>query len=317
MKAHQLIQPHPTWQLHDSSKLDEAQTCLRKYFYRYTLGWAEESPNIHLHYGTSWHKAMEHLLLNDYSGASVQQAHRAFVEEFTKHFSLDETSYYPKTVENAFTALLYYAAMYPSDHAEAKVEYTEISGTVPISSARVLHFRLDSILRRNASGKLFSREHKTGSSKWLWAEQWYLAVQPGTYTHVLSCLYGPDQVEGIEMSGTFFPKKQKEWEPEFLRVPIRKTVPQMNQWLWLVNDKIDEIEQEYERLMRCDEGDTTLQAFPLNWTRCINYGRLCPYHPFCLAWQNPLSHIAEPPIGFKLEYWNPAEQETRHKMEIK
>lgn len=317
MKAPDLLKQHPTWQLYDSSKLAEASTCMRRYWYRYCLGWQPDVPNIHLHFGSSWHKAMEHLLLNGHSPESIQGAYAAFLEEYTKYFEKSDASYYPKTAQNASTALLYYVAQYPSDPSDAKVEYTEISGTVPIASDRVLHFRLDSILRRNSTGLLFSREHKTGSSKYLWAEQWLLALQPGTYTHVLNSLYSPAQVEGIELNGTFFPKKQRDWEPEFSRIPIRKSRDQMNQWLWAVNDKISEIESETERLAKCDDGDITLKAFPLNPNSCIHYGRLCPYHTFCVAWPNPLRYVAEIPVGYVQEWWNPAEQETRHRIEVK
>ncbi len=49
----------PTWNLQDSSKIQEYITCPRSYFFRYVLGWQLAQPNIHLEFGVAIHKAME------------------------------------------------------------------------------------------------------------------------------------------------------------------------------------------------------------------------------------------------------------------
>ena len=69
------IPSHHEWDIVDSSKItEEFLKCKRKYFYRNILGWTSDAPNNHLHFGTCWHLAMEHLLLNDYSNESIEHA---------------------------------------------------------------------------------------------------------------------------------------------------------------------------------------------------------------------------------------------------
>ena len=64
MKLSELEYPEPVkavpqFDIHDSTKINCFQTCPRKYFYKYVLGWSHEDANIHLVFGSAWHKAME------------------------------------------------------------------------------------------------------------------------------------------------------------------------------------------------------------------------------------------------------------------
>jgi len=36
-----------------------------------------------------------------------------------------------------------------------------------------------------------------------------------------------------------------------------------------------------------------------------------------MAWPNPLQRCDEPPLGFKVEYWDPRKEDARHEMEFK
>ena len=78
-----VIQPHPTWDIMDSSKLICYKECPRKFFYQYILGWQNAYPNNHLVFGSAWHMAMEWLLNHpkDIAGAAL-----AFLEYYREHF---------------------------------------------------------------------------------------------------------------------------------------------------------------------------------------------------------------------------------------
>jgi len=52
-----LIPYHYTWEIQDSSKVQDAMTCMRRYFYNYILGWQSDAPNNHLVFGSAWHDA--------------------------------------------------------------------------------------------------------------------------------------------------------------------------------------------------------------------------------------------------------------------
>lgn len=304
---------HPTWDIMDSSKVDELANCPRKFFYRYILGWESDVANNDLVFGESWHKAMEYLMLNGATTKNVEPAFRCFMGEYRKVFSQEtDEIFHPKNPRGAMEALYSYVANYQDE--KLNVKYTEISGTAPINVNRTITFRLDSIVHNPADGKYYSYEHKTtGLSANIWAGQWELSFQIGTYSHVLYCLYPPEQVGNVIVNGAIF-KKTKALQFEFIRVPIYKTHGQIYNWLFNINRYFDLYEQELawleEDCSKSEKGEP-MSAFPMNPKSCYDYFRECPFHPFCVAWNNPLEHIYQVPLGFRVNYWNPVEKESK------
>jgi len=306
------LTPHHTWNILDSSKLTAYMDCPRRYFFEYVLAWRSDAPNNHLVFGTAWHDAMEHLLLNNYSDESVIAGFEKFLLSYREHFPPESDElYHPKSPANALKALGLYCEQHAGDQYEFETLYTEIAGTVPINADQVLHFRLDSICR-SENGSIFSLEHKTaGNFSRFWTDQWPMAVAVGTYTHVMNCLYNPADVWGVRINGTAFLKR----DIKFLRVPVRKTLSHMKQWLWNVAWWADQIRWQFDLLEKCSESDQVLTAFPQQPGSCTKYFG-CPYHDFCLAWPNPLAHADEPPAGYTIEHWDPSEREATHRMEL-
>jgi len=298
------VPEHPTWYIYDSSKIQEYLECPRSFFYRYIMGWDSDSFNNHTYFGECWHIGMEHLILNGYSTKSVAEAARALTDHYRKKVpDIMDSSYAPKNPGNALVALTGYIVEYAGETFIP--HYTEIAGTVPINDRNVLHFRMDSVLE-DARG-YFSREHKTGSQlSRMWLDQWALSFQCGTYNHVLYCLYDPAKVWGVEINGTIFNKTKT----QFQRVPSRRTLSAMQSWFWHANEYVSRIEHDLARLRSSSKDDEVLMCFAQNPTSCTKYFG-CPYHSFCMAWANPLKYSDEAPIGFHLEWWNPADHEER------
>lgn len=301
------VQKHDSWSIIDSTKLNNFLECPRSYFYEYILGWRSESPNLHLEFGKAWHLAMEHLINNGYEDKSVGEAYTLFYNHYRQFFPdiMDEVNA-PKNPANALRALVQYCREYYDD--KFTPIYTEIAGTVPIDEGKALHFRMDSILQM-PDGMMFSREHKTGSQlSRQWTDQWSLSIQTGTYNHVLYCLFPAEQVWGVEINGVFFQKK----ENKFMRVPARRNLSMMNVWQWNVCHVMNMIDFETNRMYDVKESDEVMEAFPMNPTNCTKYFG-CKYHDFCMAWANPIQRCDEIPTGFKVEYWNPKDEETKAK----
>jgi len=99
------------------------------------------------------------------------------------------------------------------------------------------------------------------------------------------------------------------------RVPAFKTPDQMNVWLWTVNDILDDIDADMDKLHDCNENDPVLMAFRMNPGSCTNY-RGCPFHDYCLAWSNPLQQCHTPPLGFRVEFWDPSAMQTTIKKNL-
>ena len=186
-----MIKPHETWSVIDSTKIQTALDCERKFFYNYILGWQSTAPNNHLVFGSAWHVAMEHMLLHGYEAHHVKDAYNKFLEEYRKDFDKDtDDQFAPKDPDNALSALVGYAVEHEDDHEKYEVLFTETSGTVLLTEDDIIYFKTDSILReRKGERRYLSMEHKTGSRTGrVWEDQWLLKTQVGTYNHVLNCM---------------------------------------------------------------------------------------------------------------------------------
>ena len=325
------ITPHPSWEIKDSSKLDDYIRCPRYYFYHHLLGWSADGPEHDLIFGEAFHHAREHQLLFGYD--DVQGAYEAFIKVYRKEFPPEtDNLYIPKVPAAILHALKQFAELFKRDLIDNEVveldgeKMTEVAGTVPVDEKRVLHYRMDSIMRRKEDGMIYSWDHKTTSGKWIHDARWdrdlFLSIQNGTYTHCLYCLFPIEQVLGVEFDKTGFEYLKKGsanrpagYHVTTRRVPAYKTPEQMNTWLWLVNTILDEIERDMECLSHCTESDEVLMAFRQNPKACSDY-RGCEFHDYCLAWQNPLRCCYEPPLGFITRFWNPMEREATVKKDL-
>ncbi len=322
---------HPSWSRKASSKLYDYIRCHRYYFYHYLLGWTLDLPAQDLVFGDAFHRAREHQLLFGYH--DIPGAYEAFILVYRKEFPPEtDAIYQPKTPTAVLNALQNFAMLYSRALEENEVveidgkKMTEIAGTVPVDERRVLHYRMDSIMRRQTDQMIFSWDHKTTTGKWIhdtrWDNELFLSIQNGTYTHCLYCMFPIEQVLGVEFVKTGFEYLQRGsanrpagYYSTTRRVPAFKTPDQMNTWLWTVNDILDEMERDMDRLSHSSEADEVLMAFRMNPKSCTNY-RGCEFHDYCLAWQNPLRRCQEPPIGFIERWWNPAEREATVKKDL-
>jgi len=326
------IKPHPSWEIKDSSKLDDYERCARYYFYHYILGWTLDVPAHDLVFGDAYHHAREHQLLFGYD--DIAGAYNAFMSVYRKEFPPETDGIYlPKTPTAVFNALQVFAREHYRDLIENEVveldgkKMTEIAGTVPVDEKRVLHYRMDSIMRRLEDQRVFSWDHKTTTGKWIhdsrWDNELYLSIQNGTYTHCLYCMFPIEEVLGVEFVKTGFEYLSKGsrdraagYYATIRAIPAFKTPDQMNTWLWTVNDLLDELERDMDRLFHASEGDEVLMAFRMNPKSCTSY-RGCEFHDYCLAWQNPLRRCQEPPIGFVERWWDPSQREATIKKDLR
>ena len=298
----------------DHTKIKGFMECPRKFFYEHMLGWNADRDDHNLVFGAAFHLALEYLYdrqkqrgSHHLSERDADEAWLMFMEFYREQFPEEtDADYAPKDPATADRVLREYIKLYgPLDTFE--VLYSEISGAVPVDeTGRLVHFRLDAVVKDIRSGTYLVLEHKT--SKWspsLWEYSMALSLQGGVGVHVLSCLYPQEQVKGLVYNGIFFFKKG----PEFRRMPYIKSNEGMQDWFLTINRKFEDIERETAILLEEDSPDApAMRSFPKNPTSCVLYNRPCPYMDFCKAWANPLRHISDtPPTGFTKKYWDPRE----------
>ena len=307
------IEDHETWKVQDATKLQAYMNCPRRYFFEYVLGWRSEIPNNHLEFGSAWHMAMEVFYEKGVSLESAAEGYKKFEEYYREQF--DETwdeGNAPKNPGNALRARAQYVQNY-KDTDDFEVLHIEVAGSVAIAPNKPIYFKTDTICRDDSG--VFSLEHKTGSYfNTKWAAQWRQKMQVSVYSHVLFCLFEPEEVYGVKINGVFFanpPRYKANGEPyanardnEFHRVPVRKNLAAMQAWLVEVTRWYDMIQDDFNRLASAKEEDEVLEAFPRNTESCTQYGP-CPFLDYCSIWNNPIQYADSPPIGYRVEHWDP------------
>jgi len=306
------IQATKIWNIVDPSKLNCFQTCERKFFFQYVLGWQPEAENLHFIFGTAWHLAMEHLSWHGFGEKSRDEAFQKFLAYYRQYFGeLTDLDKAPKNPGNARLAIDEYCETYAAIDFQLETLHTEILVTVPINNnGRYMVGRMDKILKHPTNG-IVGFDFKTGSRRSAaWEGQWKTSLQMAFYAHVLSLAFLEQKVWGMEVDGVFFYKhKQRDAVTKNLpvRVPVRKTPDIQAAFLSDLNHQVDMLEWNFEGLAKANIDDQVLNAFPRRTSSCTMYNNLCQFHPYCTAWANPLRYCHEVPMGLKVEHWNPCE----------
>lgn len=314
---------HESCNVVDSTKLNGFMTCPRSFFYNYVLGWQQE--NNHLVFGKAWHEAMEHILLNGpagYEKESVREAYVKFMHEYRKvYHQEDDELFSPKTPTRAAMALMTYVKHYAGDWDEFEVVnldgnlLTEIAGSVPVGKYE-LFFRMDAVIRNLRTGLVSPFEHKTGSSMYMWNEQWDLAMQVFCYLYVMYSMFAPEDVGGVVLNGVIFKKTKNNSKTdakdgigrhfEFTRPTVLRTIHQMEAWITRTIYHLDMMRMHFDMLADEDPNAKVMKAFPMVTTSCTKYLG-CGYKNFCMAFDNPIKQFLkyQTPVGWEVKHWDP------------
>lgn len=310
------------WNRIDSTKLMAFESCPRRFFYDYVLGWRPKEPSKDLIYGSAVHAALEHLFEHGHHISNIADAYDKFMLEWRGSFAPDQDQLFaPKDPLNFMQVLIRYVEDnqkfndYEVIYVEGRENRTAgIIGTVPLNETTEAHFKMDVILR-TPKGKILVVEHKTafagafsGKNERGWVGQFQTRTQVALYLHALYCMFPAEDIEGILING-ISPGKG---ENKFIQVPVLKALDMMEAWLFDVNYWLDLMTHNFNLLAECKPTDRVLRAFPKQDQACTSYGG-CPMLPFCACWPNPLARADTPPAGTRVEHWNPAAKAVSEK----
>lgn len=283
----------------DSSKLQDYQSCPRKFFYRHILGWDNEEPSFHLHFGKCWHKGLEKLYSEGFSADNMAAAAHAFLAAYDEQ-SIPVPSKSYKTADAAIKAIFEYSQKYVWDVQNFEVVAVESPYAIPISRERSIIVNRDVLLRERTSQDLVILEHKTASSLGrTFDQQWRLSLQIAMYAYSAYLEGVTPKIPKVIVNATCF----KAAGAEFHRVPVMRNFSGINNALYTANSLWDDIEADITRLYNIDLEADFLQAFRQAPSSCANFTG-CQFYDYCTCCGNPLN-LESPPIGMTLRFWNP------------
>jgi hypothetical protein len=311
----------PEFDIMDSTKLNSYAECPRKFFYEFIYGWRKASH--HLVYGTMIHEAIGYLYEHGVTKANIIPAFELFVKCWNEHYpeleqdQLDRLE--PKTPRNTLRLLELYVQHFGNERISTWMVEGGGSVYVDAQAGRQMVFKIDWIGEHERYG-VCALEHKTSGYALtdLWAMQFTLRLQVGTYLHALKCLLPAKISPSVVINGLGLarePKMKKDGTPyansrdiTFRRIPINRSNEAMSNWLFMVNDLWDRLEFDFTRMMECTEEHVSMQAFPMNPNACSSYAG-CPYKELCWTKHNPLRlDVDHPPDEFIVDHWNPCSQ---------
>jgi hypothetical protein len=311
---------HPAMDSLDSTKIQAYQSCPRRFFFEYLLGWRSARPSNHLIFGKCVHKALEHLYTKGFSRSIILEAMDIFYDLYRIDFPEESDQFfYPKTPATFFNMLSGYVQTYADDFTLYKIIKTEFGGTIILDDPFYkLSFKMDTILQRLDNSMYLSFEHKTKGGNYIdknYDIQHLMSIQCGTYNHVLNCLYPPSQVEGIVINVMCF-KKTKSPDYILQRHPLLMSLNYM--WMWMQNTKtwMDKIWADFQLLSTESDKSELMLSFCKNGRSCTSFGATCPYINYCLNIPNPLQQLNNIPIDFKVDFWDPLTEDLTEKVEL-
>ena len=305
----------------DSSKIKDAMRCMRYYLYRHIFGWQGGESNHDLVFGSAWHEAKAYMLINGMQPGWIDHAMEAFNKVYRESFDpITDLDMYPKSPAGAYEALQLYET---SNMGEPLTAVTiqgkpavEIFGTVVIGPSRKLLFKMDGIVNTAQDLPAFIDHKSSKSDNPLYQSIYSISTQMMTYYHALACLMGHiDHVYGGLVDVTIFRRKGHAHH----RIPIRKTLPMMEEWLANVNWWYDLIEKNTNDLFNNIDrltNNNVINLFPRCDPGCTAYYRECPYYNMCIAWPNPLQHLDSIPTHMERKFWSPKDEEKKARMVV-
>jgi len=285
----------------DNSLLSSFRSCPQKCLQEYFLHWKPRTPNVHLHAGKAWARAMEVTREEFFvKGASSQDAIaaglRALIHAYGD-FECPPDS--PKSLERLCGALEYSFSTYPLESEKAIPAHfpgggrgIEFSHTEPLEIAHpetgdplLYTGRFDQIVEWQ--GGLWGFDDKTTSSLGAsWPKQWDLRAQFTGYVWLAKSI-------GIDLSGFLIRGIS------ILKTKYETLQPITYRPAWMVEAWYEQVHRTLRRMIQCwEEG-----YWDYDWDEaCTSYGG-CVFRKVCLSAPDARQGWLE--TDFEKRRWDP------------
>lgn len=318
----------------DNTRISTYRQCPRKFFFRHVLDWRSEGTSSPLAFGAAWHSAMDLVwsALSRDPNADTDRIARAGYAAFLNKWEaegmpspedldIDEVNaLQPRAPMNALEMLYTYISERRSLFFEYEILDVERPFAVPLDPKDdTLWYvgRLDKRAVRRDNRKVHIFEHKTTSAykkdgyfKEIFTESFSPNTQVDGYLfvgHMISTESPDGKVDGLFVDGALVHKTVHEG---FCLIPVKRSLSQLNGWLWETHEWIRRIEadkaalQTYINNLENKEapGDY-MPAFPKNTGACWDFMSPCPFLDLCKMWPNPIGKSI--PQGYVEDRWSP------------
>jgi hypothetical protein len=259
----------------DSTSIELAQTCLRKYYYRMIENWTPRESSVHLIFGGHYARALETFYKKRATGSSFAEALHEIIRETmiaTWDYEKNEPQQFDHSAKTRMTLIRSIIWYLDNFEDEAMVTYhladgtpaVELSFTIEIDDELLLCGHLDRVVE--FQDHLYIMDQKTTGStiSSTFFEQFSPHNQMSLYTLAgKAVLHSP--IRGVIIDGAQIAVGFTRFERGF----VYRTPDQLEEWLAGARYSIAQARYAAES-----------GFFPMNLSACGNYGG-CPYRRVC------------------------------------
>ncbi len=308
---------HASWEANSPSKLTTGQTCWRKYFFKYRLGWRSTADNVNITHGSAVHSGMEELFkAYGKSGKyedGLEAADIAYLKTYTEVFSDPELWEVnsPKNPNGASVAFELYATEYEDDQFELiGMEGIEESMVIPVSPTQTINGKLDNLVRTDEGIVIVDHKTSKNSLNQITIDGWNVNLQFGSYNlmglNIVRLLdLNPDDFLGVMVNYMVFQETKRDGlNIELPRFIVKKNIIQQQQFMHEISTMLDWIKWNNDLLLneiKSEDPDIAMLSFPRNFDSCTKFYRRCSFYDICRFHVNPAIRFAGQPLtGFKV-----------------
>lgn len=262
----------------DSTSLELAQTCLRKYYYTMIRGIRPKAQSVHLIFGGIYASALETFYKARAEGASVEDALRLIIrqamEESWDHeagrpIAFEDTK---KTRPNLIRTLVWYIDQFARESADGITTYhlqsgkpaVELSFALEVEDNIILCGHLDRVVEFGGAKYVMDQKTTGGTVGTYYFEGFGLSNQMSCYT------FAGQAVLDIPVKGVIIDAAQIAINfSRFERGITTRSRDQLTEWY-----------ENMKYTVRLAQSAASLDSWPMNQTACGNYGG-CPFRALC------------------------------------
>ena len=325
---------------YDNTRVSTHKSCERRYFYRHEMNLGSEGMPAAPAFGIAWHKACDVIWTRLDEGAItdhdekvglIRDAYFAWEEAWTEFGlpSLDEMTpdfadqFKQRTPDTAFEMIAEYIEERQDFLAhDVKLIAVEQPFAVPIKTDdENLWYcgRLDKVIQYKDG--IYVVDHKTTSAykkdgffKSSWIDSFSPDSQIDGYAYAAHILYG-DEFKGIYIDGALV---HKTVHNGFCWLPVRRSIDQLDAWLWETQQEIERIEENKGRVADRELGLSYMPGYRKNTGSCFDFNTPCAFLDLCKGYANPADEMmvlgGEAPLGYSIDPWSPFDHSQLDKL---
>ena len=311
----------------DYSSLSTYIGCRRKFLFQYVMNLRSKSPSIDLVFGACWHYGLElaykHLQAKPESTAaeltelSSQGFSALWDLEGAPHFDPDVV--FPKSPVHAMNMYAKYWDQFLASHARKQIVGVEEPFALALKTPNGLQIeyigRMDLILQEKDFLEIV--DHKTTKSvSAITSPSYEVSLQTDGYLTAGTMYY--DSIPRITYLTALCQKSKIAFEI-YTYTKTKSAIERFLSDICWYTDQINADLHAYvqQDLPHIEDKSYNLQSFKRSpGYSCTQYFRKCAFFDLCTMRNNPIQFAIDPPQGYEIKEWNPAEHDAEIKRKL-